>query len=87
MRVESDGVWMCQTLEGLRAAIALHDLSVESATAHIANTAAAAGACAGSATPSATNVDSAIATAVAPLVTTINAILVALETQLIVKSS
>jgi hypothetical protein len=38
--VESDGVWVCQTLEGLRAAQALHDLGDASATAHIADAAA-----------------------------------------------
>ncbi len=38
--VESDGVWLCQTLEGLRAAQALHDLDVASASNHIADPAA-----------------------------------------------
>ena len=56
-------------------------------SAHQANTAAAAGACAGGATPTATQVDAAIATAVAPLVTSINAILAALEVQEVLASS
>ncbi len=85
--VESDGVWVCQTLEGIKAAQALHDLGDASASAHIANTAAAAGACAGGSTPTATQVDTAIATAIAPLVTSINAVLAALEAQNVLKSS
>jgi len=40
--VESDGVWMCQTLEGLRAAQALHAAGVASASNHIADPASAA---------------------------------------------
>lgn len=85
--VESDGVWMCQTLEGIKAAQALHDAGSASASATIAaltgtltgtvngalvDVAAAAGACAGSTTPSASNVDTAIATAVATIVTGVN---------------
>jgi hypothetical protein len=37
--VDTDGVWMCQTLEGLKAAQALHDLGTASAGAHIADVA------------------------------------------------
>ena len=35
--VDTDGVWVCQTLEGIKAAQALNDLGDASATAHIAD--------------------------------------------------
>jgi hypothetical protein len=87
IQVTADGVWVDQTLAGLRTAQALHDAGSASASATIAaltgtltgtvngalvDVAAAAGACAGSTTPSASNVDTAIATAVATIVTGVN---------------
>jgi hypothetical protein len=87
IQVVSDGVWVDQTLAGLRAAQALQDVGSASASATIAaltgtltgtvngalvDIAATAGSCAGSAEPSAANVDTAIATAVATIVTGVN---------------
>lgn len=87
IQVVTDGVWIDQTLAGLRAAQALHDLGDASASATIAaltgtltgtvngalvDIAATAGSCAGTTTPSASNVDTAIATAVASIVTGAN---------------
>ena len=40
--VDTDGVWMCMTLEGLKAAVALHAAGVASASNHIADPASAA---------------------------------------------
>lgn len=85
--VVDEGVWMCQTLEGLKCAQVIHEAGPASGSATIAaltgsltgtvngalvDIAAAAGACAGDTTPSAANVNSAIATAVAPIVTGVN---------------
>lgn len=65
--------------EGAEPIVAIGNIAIRPPIAPIANTAAAAAACAGGSTPSASQVDTAVATAVAPLVTSINAILAAIQ--------